>query len=177
MKTVKFSPALIFCCLVERLTLSNMKPQHWRSVWEILGSVWMLMNKRLVLLSDHMREIPESVFTVQGTNAAIERMLSSEWERSAEKHTGTFPIYTHARTHAKCHFTLSSKMSVFIILIEKEPIHCYLSEIARPKCASLIIMLILEEYFRLHLEAFVSELFISSLDWWDFNSHCLKLCS
>jgi len=38
--------------------------------------------------------------------------------------------------------------------------HCNLSEITELKYTSLIKMIILEENFKLHLEAFASELFI-----------------
>ncbi len=37
--------------------------------------------------------------------------------------------------------------------------NCHLSEITEPTHRSLIIMIILEEHFRRHLEAFASELF------------------
>jgi len=42
------------------------------------------------------------------------------------------------------------------------PINCYLSEITALKYTSLIKIVILEENFKWHLEAFASELFICS---------------
>jgi len=42
-------------------------------------------------------------------------------------------------------------------------LHCHLSEITDLKYTSLIKMIILEENFKWHLEAFASELFMSTL--------------
>jgi len=72
---------------------------------------------------------------------------------------------------SKCHFKFSSKMSIFIKLVYLSSVislklqlignlHCHLSEITELKYASLIKMIILEENFKWHLEAFASKLFI-----------------
>jgi len=65
----------------------------------------------------------------------------------------------------------SSKMIIFIKLVYLSSvislkwqwrllINCHLSEITELKYASLIKMVIIEENFKWHLEAFASELFI-----------------
>jgi len=54
--------------------------------------------------------------------------------------------------HLKCHLKFSSKMTIFY----------QASEITELKYTSLIKMIILEENFKWHLEAFASELFIYS---------------
>ena len=72
---------------------------------------------------------------------------------------------------SKCHLKCSSRMIIFIKLVYLSSVislkwqligyfHCHLSEIAELKYTSLIKMIILEENFRWHLEAFASELFI-----------------
>jgi len=75
---------------------------------------------------------------------------------------------------SKCHLKFSSKMSIFIKLVYLSSVislkrqlisnlHCHLSEITELKYTSLIKMIILEENFKWHLEAFASELFICCL--------------
>jgi len=71
---------------------------------------------------------------------------------------------------SKCHLKFSSKMIFFIKLLYLSSlislkwqwrlhINCHLSEITELKYTSLIKMIILEENFKWHLEAFASELF------------------
>jgi len=72
---------------------------------------------------------------------------------------------------SKSHLKFSSKMTVFIKLVYLSSVislkwqlignlHFHLSEITELKYTSLIKMIILEENFKWHLEAFASELFI-----------------
>jgi len=56
------------------------------------------------------------------------------------------------------HVYLSSVISLKLQLICN--LHCHLSEITELKYTSLIKIIILEENFKWHLEAFASELFI-----------------
>jgi len=70
-----------------------------------------------------------------------------------------------------CHLKFSSRMIIFIKLVylssvislkwqRRLPINCYLSEITELKYTSLIKIIIKEENFKWHVEAFASELFI-----------------
>jgi len=61
---------------------------------------------------------------------------------------------------------LSSVISLFI-----GNLHCHLSAFTELKYTSLIKMIILEEHFKWHLEAFASELFIyyPTLSWISIN--------
>jgi len=72
---------------------------------------------------------------------------------------------------SKCHLKFSSLMMIFIKLVYLSsvfllklhwglPINCHLSEITELEHISFIKMIILEENFKWHLEAFASELFI-----------------
>jgi len=72
---------------------------------------------------------------------------------------------------SKCHLKFSSRMVIFIkhvylsLVISLKwqligNLHCPLSEITELKYTSLVKMIILEENFKWHLEAFASELFI-----------------
>jgi len=85
---------------------------------------------------------------------------------------------------SKCHLKFSSRMLCFIKLVYLSSVislkwqlignlHPHLSEINELNNTSLIKMIILEENFKWHLEAFASELFIYcfwsnnySLNWW-----------
>jgi len=71
---------------------------------------------------------------------------------------------------SKCHLKFSSKIIIFIKFVYlssvislkwqwRLPINCHLSEITELKYTSLIKMVILEQNFNWHLEAFASELF------------------
>jgi len=72
---------------------------------------------------------------------------------------------------SKCHLKFSSLMMNFIKLVYLSSVislkqlignhHCHLSEITELKYTSLMKMIILEENFKWHLEAFASELFNS----------------
>jgi len=75
---------------------------------------------------------------------------------------------------SKCHLKFSSRMIIFIKLVYLSSVislkgqfignlHCHLSEITELKYTSWLKMIILEENFKCHLEAFASELFICSL--------------
>jgi len=88
----------------------------------------------------------------------------------------------------KCHLKFSSIMMIFIKLVYlssvislkwqwRLPINCHLSEITELKCTSLIKMVILEQNFKWHLEAFASELF--KYCWFNLKkwSGCLKILS
>jgi len=73
---------------------------------------------------------------------------------------------------SKCHLKFSSRIIIFITLVYLSSVislklqlisnlHCNLNEITELKYTSLIKMIILEENFKWHLEAFASELFKS----------------
>jgi len=76
---------------------------------------------------------------------------------------------------SKCHLNFSSRMIIFIKLVVYlssvislkwqfvDNLHPHWSEINELKYTSLIKIIILEENFKWHLEAFASELFICSL--------------
>jgi len=72
---------------------------------------------------------------------------------------------------SKYHLKFSSLMMIFIKLVHLSSVislkyqlignyHYHLSEITELKCTSLVKMIIKEENFKWHLEAFASELFI-----------------
>jgi len=70
---------------------------------------------------------------------------------------------------SKCHLKFSSKMIIFIKLV------CHLSEITELKHTSLIKMVILEENFKWHLEAFASNHILYSLTL-TFTTSSKKIC-
>jgi len=87
---------------------------------------------------------------------------------------------------SKCHLKFSSLMMIFIKLVYLNSVislignyHCHLSEITELKHTSLIKIIIKEENFKWHLEAFASELFIYAI--WtkvyavDNSNNCLYL--
>jgi len=72
---------------------------------------------------------------------------------------------------SKCHLKFSSLMMIFVDLVYLSSVislklqlignyHCHLSEITQLKCTSSTKIIIKEENFKWHLEAFASELFI-----------------